>query len=690
MIKQKNFLVLFVFTVMIFVSCQQEISSSYHSSSENRTYTVTFYPNNNSSSWSISVQEGDTVSQPDNPKRKGYSFEYWYKSNSFSKFDFSSPIKNDCSLYAKWIPLKYRITYILNDGFWIDPYYDYQIQYYSTEDNVYLPDSTSLLKQGYDFCGWYEASDFSGTPKNKINKGTIGNKTYFAKWEKIISPVQPSDEEVDTPQNPEPTYYNISYKLNNGSWTEYFDNNFKYSDCEQYRLPGEETVFRKGYKFCGWSESSSISDKRINYVLDCGTSGDKTFYANWEIISYTIDYELNGGDWIYSSDYTQYTVEDEIELPDETYLQLEGYYFDGWSDYYGEKITKIEKGSTENRVFYASWKQIPQYSIRYELNEGFWVENNYKEVYTNEESFYLPTENEIKRDGYIFMGWYENDDFTGEQITYIQKGSTGDKKFYAQWNPEPQYKITYNLNEGIWLETDIRDVFTARDSFELPNEEMLQRKGYKFMGWYCKSDFSGAQINYIYENTKENLILYANWEIISYTIDYELNGGEWNHEVQNNYTINDNFMLPDSDSLYRYGYTFDGWYYNNPRNNAEMRIEYIEKGTIGDKSVYAKWTKDIEVISVILESVSGDKKITFEVKNFYYLSANIAKSPYETNVASWFWKVDGIKAQNATNVSYPYTLYFGDMDAGYHNATLVITTNDGKTYSANAIFTIKK
>ena len=41
---------------------------------------------------------------------------------------------------------------------------------------------TNVTKAGYTFAGWYEESDFSGTPVEKISKTDFGDKTYYAKW----------------------------------------------------------------------------------------------------------------------------------------------------------------------------------------------------------------------------------------------------------------------------------------------------------------------------------------------------------------------------------------------------------------------------------------------------------------------------------------------------------------------------
>ena len=45
----------------------------------------------------------------------------------------------------------------------------------------------------------------------------------------------------------------------------------------------------------------------------------------------------------------------------------------------------------------------------------------------------LPTAVEMVRNGATFGGWYETPDFSGEAVTAIEPGSTGEKTFYAKW-----------------------------------------------------------------------------------------------------------------------------------------------------------------------------------------------------------------------------------------------------------------
>ncbi len=78
------------------------ISSNSGSSSTAR-YTVRFETNGAGSINSQTVIKNNTVREPNEPKKDGYIFDGWYLSDDFSeKYDFSSKVKKNLTLYAKW------------------------------------------------------------------------------------------------------------------------------------------------------------------------------------------------------------------------------------------------------------------------------------------------------------------------------------------------------------------------------------------------------------------------------------------------------------------------------------------------------------------------------------------------------------------------------------------------------------
>ena len=48
----------------------------------------------------------------------------------------------------------------------------------------------------------------------------------------------------------------------------------------------------------------------------------------------------------------------------------------------------------------------------------------------------LPTADNVEKEGYIFAGWYDNENFIGNPIDKIDSTDTGDKILYAKWVPE--------------------------------------------------------------------------------------------------------------------------------------------------------------------------------------------------------------------------------------------------------------
>ncbi len=68
-----------------------------------RSVTVTFNPNNNQASTTVTIGQGDTVTKPSDPQKTGFTFEGWYADSSLTnRFDFNSKIDSNTNLYAKW------------------------------------------------------------------------------------------------------------------------------------------------------------------------------------------------------------------------------------------------------------------------------------------------------------------------------------------------------------------------------------------------------------------------------------------------------------------------------------------------------------------------------------------------------------------------------------------------------------
>lgn len=216
------------------------------------------------------------------------------------------------------------------------------------------------------------------------------------------------------------------------------------------------------------------------------------------------------------------------------------------------------------------------FAINYVLDGGTNSKNNPNEYVPEKLPLLLENPN---KSGYKFVGWYDNENFTGESITEISAGTMGDVTLYAKWNAL-DYRISYELNGGINAENpDGYDVSDLPVSLHAPS-----RTGYIFKGWYMGEN----RVLAIPVGTTGNVVVSAKWEPITYTIDFDTNGGLPTLSSID-YTIeSDSFTLQE---ITKVGYTFDGWY------NGETKVTEITTGTYGNMTLVAKWTADLYTIS---------------------------------------------------------------------------------------------
>jgi uncharacterized protein (TIGR02145 family)/uncharacterized repeat protein (TIGR02543 family) len=120
----------------------------------------------------------------------------------------------------------------------------------------------------------------------------------------------------------------------------------------------------------------------------------------------------------------------------------------------------------------------------------------------------------------------------------------------------------------------------------LGNTGALTRPGYTFSGWNTAINDSGT--NYapgsIFLMGSGNMILYAKWTPIGYTITYNLNSGTNNSGNPTSYTIETPTITLKNPT--KTGYSFIGWYAEAGFTTA---VTQIALGSTGDKKLFARW-----------------------------------------------------------------------------------------------------
>jgi uncharacterized repeat protein (TIGR02543 family) len=87
---------------------------------------------------------------------------------------------------------------------------------------------------------------------------------------------------------------------------------------------------------------------------------------------------------------------------------------------------------------------------------------------------------------------------------------------------------------------------------------------------------------------------------IAFGLTYMLDGGENGAENPSAYTVEDTVLLNDATKA---GYSFAGWYSDS---ELTQRVTTIPVGSIGEKTLYAKWAENYEILYQINEGVNPD------------------------------------------------------------------------------------
>lgn len=307
---------------------------------------------------------------------------------------------------ADWTPIPYKITYDVRGGKAI-PDSTYTIEQGISE--LPIPE-----REGFVFDGWYLTEDFAGEKQIEIPLGATGDKTFYAKWIAIT--------------------YKLSFDSKGGTLIE----PITYTKDEPDSFPSDPKL--EHYTFSGWYLNETYTGEALKEVPFPAGEADQTqievtVYAKWTPFEYTITFETNGGT---SLDTEEYTIETEtFKLP--TRATKTGYTFVGW--YKDEALTEpfgteVKQGTTGDFTLYAKW-ELTQYKIEYDTYHGM-NPADAPTSYTIEDEVILPIPT---RDAFTFAGWHQSELLNDEAQTYIEKGTTGNKTFYAEWSAGNVLKI---------------------------------------------------------------------------------------------------------------------------------------------------------------------------------------------------------------------------------------------------------
>lgn len=374
------------------------------------------------------VTKYQAATAPETPKRDGYEFTGW--SVNFSK------VASDLIVVAQYKEaeiVEYRIALNPNGG-------------KLSENNIYYTDYSKVVlptptKENFIFDGWYQ----KGVKIESISE----NKNYslIAEWKGVE--------------------FSVRYELDGGKFEGEYPVTYEYSASTPL-VPAS----KDGYDFIGWYKSSDFTGNAITNLYQ--EEGDVVLYARFEK---AVVYNLNGGNWTYStreevvSDFLKDAMEwgGKTKTPDGTatgkngtqygFVNAFGTEIYGFfsSEKYGTKWTWLKNyiiDATDSPTAKSELKNGEEVYWRYSLG-AFLFKENYTD-YPRPQDFSIDAKandfwdhlssgsiNKYIIEGndpvkqpvriyYIFDGWYDNPDFTGNAVTSVNSSIT----LYAKWVEE--------------------------------------------------------------------------------------------------------------------------------------------------------------------------------------------------------------------------------------------------------------
>ncbi len=530
---------------------------------EPEVFTVTFYADGKKHETQF-VQAGETVSSVSAPKKNGYIFKYWSKTENGSEVMLGYyKVDSDTKFYAVFEKEEeqinyYTVTFIV-DG---DEYSSSTVQ-----EGKKASAPTAPAKEGYNFKGW---SKTDGGSVSSVSVTVNENLTFYAVFEKI-----------------EPKKFTVSFIVDGEVVSEQ-----TVLEKETADLPANPV--KEGYKFLGWAERK---DGEVVNVGSFVIEAPKSFYAVFEekeeeIKTYTVTFVVDGKT-VSSLELVEGA---KVTIPDDP--EKDSHKFLGWSKTNGGSVVTVEATAKSNVTYYAVFEQIKKFNVTF-IVDG----KDYKKVSVVEgETASAPSTPSV--DGYKFLGWSKTNG--GDVVEVGSVKITADTVFYAileEVEPEKVFfTVTFKAEDKNFSTVSVEEGQYA----SAPSGEP-EKSGYTFKGWATKSNGSPIDVSSV--KISANTTFYAVFEKdpVYHEVVFVSDGEEYNKQkvLEGDYPD-----VPKDPKLD--GYEFLGW----SKTNGGSTVYPDSIAVTGDTTYYAVFKEAEEEIKYY--------KVFFWVDGEYYKDYEVA------------------------------------------------------------------
>lgn len=518
----------------------------------------------------------------DTGKITGYSFDGWYTSpTGGDKYDWSTKLTNDVTMYAHWTANGYTVKYDAGGGKGTmgDQKFTFDVP-----QNL---SPNAFTRDGYTFTGWKRADTGDayqdGQQVANLTSTPNGIVTMIAQW-------TPNPASINYDPNP-PTGRTPGGQ-GTANWTGHT------GDTQAIGANGW-TV--DGYTFIGWNTSADGKGTAYAPGTTWIANGTLTLYAQWTPGQAGLTYDGNGATGGKTDPQTGKT-DEKINVRDNGFTR-DGYTFVTWNTQADCKGNAVKPNSEwtlrGSSTLYACWAGNAQ-TLTYHGNGATGGNTAAQSGKTGDE---LTTNaNGFTRDGYTFVRWDTAKDGSG---TAYGEGKNGVSQYtmkpagndlYAIWKANPAsivYRNGYPNTTGSTPDTtgSTGDTVTV-------SQNGFDRPGYTFTGW-STSKRGDPSLNPGDKHTLEpgTTTVWAQWKANPAHLVYNSNIGSIGSETRTVDGVVDQTVKTIDNPFDRPGYTFSGW--NTQADGkgkaydpgADCTLTANDKSTPKNTSVlYAQWT----------------------------------------------------------------------------------------------------
>lgn len=390
-----------------------------------------------------------------------------------------------------------------------------------------------------------------------------------------------------------------------------------------------------GYDFVGWYNSSG-TQQTTSKTLTIYPTANATYYAYYKEKRYNVTAVASpaaGG----SVTPTSATAMGQITGGSITATPNTGYTFGGWSITSGSGSFSSSTSTASNTfkptaasTVTASFNAI-NYTITYNNMDGATNHASNPSTYTIESA--AITLQDPKKTGYMFGGWYTDEELTTPVGTpAIAAGSTGNKVFYAKWTEITLTEVSASPSTGgtgvqtmtVSFKTNVprnsgyyyrvaefggKDAGTTGGGFHSNGNGITSGDASTLItsGEFSTINFTTSGVYTsaieIYTDgplTVQKRVTFTYGAGDYYTVSFNLQGH--GSDIDNQVILSGSKVTEPSPAPTATGYTFGGWYKEAACTNA---WNFASDAVTSDKTLFAKWTANQYTIAFDKEGGSG-------------------------------------------------------------------------------------